>query len=177
MAEKPPFRIRRWFDHVPCDTPGGGEMVTKQEFKTETTIEAIMRKWAATGTLKHMMATEPQYGDFTNADDYLTAMNRVTEARDQFMQLPAELRQLCGNDPGAFLDLVHREDSAEVFDAFGLKHLHESIHGEVGKKEEGASTSAAPTPPAPSSKPTAEPAESESVQRPAAKSPGAAEGS
>ena len=51
----------------------------KQSFKDACDINLIMKRHAKTGVLDHLNVNPGTYGDFANADDYLTALNKVAE--------------------------------------------------------------------------------------------------
>jgi phage internal scaffolding protein len=79
------------------------ESLAQQHAKDETDINTIVRRFGLTGELPNGVRA-PQYGDFTDATDYHTAMNAVIAANNSFMQLPADVRARFNNDPGAFVD-------------------------------------------------------------------------
>lgn len=99
-------------------TAVGERSKTKQSFAEETDINAIMRKYLATGILEHQNMSPPRYGDFTSADGYLSAMNKVKRAEELFAGLPAKVRDHVENDPSKLLALVfdpkRREEAAEL---------------------------------------------------------------
>lgn len=74
---------------------------TKQAFKDECDVNYIMNRWKRTGEIpKSMINTiKPAYGDYSNADDYLTACNQVIAAEDAFASMPAFLRDRFANQP------------------------------------------------------------------------------
>lgn len=94
---------------------------TKQSFKEESDINAIMRRYLSGQTDVVMRRrTEPRYGDFTSASDFFTAMTKVKEAEMLFMELPAEVRAHVDNDPGKLLELVFDPERREECAALGL---------------------------------------------------------
>lgn len=80
---------------------------TKQSFREESDVNSIMRKYLSTGMITHLAAKPPQYGDFTNVDDYLSAMTRVRAAEADFQRLPATVRDYVDNDPAELVRLVN----------------------------------------------------------------------
>lgn len=98
----------------------GDEGCTKQEFKDDCDINLVLRRFYKTGVLTHARQHGGQYGDFTKAVDYHTALNMVHEAEDMFMSLPASLRAEFDNDPGLFLDFATDEENTEALREFGL---------------------------------------------------------
>lgn len=98
---------------TPINLSSGGR--TKQSFKDECDVNQVMRQWERTGQIGHVSEFTPQYGDFTNVDDYHAAVNQVNEAEAQFDALPAKIRKQMHNDPRvlmAFLDDPANEDLA-----------------------------------------------------------------
>lgn len=93
-------------DRVRVSQPEGGRMTTKQAMRDETDVRVIVRKYQQAGVIPRLEAREPWYGDFSNVDDYLTALNRVREAQSAFEALPSVVRDHVGNDPGEFIRLV-----------------------------------------------------------------------
>jgi len=87
----------------------------QQQFKAETDINEIVRRFGLTGTLPADYRP-PQSGDFTDVMDFQTAMNAVREAQENFMLMPPELRARFNNDPQrlmAFLDDDSNRDEAK----------------------------------------------------------------
>ena len=77
-------------------------------------INTIMKRFGITGEAPAPAHNRPgEFGDFSAALDFHTAMNRVTEAQQAFARLPAALRARFQNDPGQFLDYVNNSDNIE----------------------------------------------------------------
>lgn len=85
------------------DYNGDGRSLTQQHQKDAVNVNSIMQKYRVTG-LARQRATPLQFGDYSNAVDYHTALNNVQLANEMFMMLPAQLRGRFQNDPGKFLD-------------------------------------------------------------------------
>ncbi len=100
--------------------PGGGEQMTKQSMQAETDVNAIMARYMQTGTLTHLSDKKPSYGYFADAQDYLTAVNRVMDAHDQFQELPAEIRAHVNNSPAEFLEMVYDPERKQELVDLGL---------------------------------------------------------
>lgn len=93
-------------DRIRVQHPTGGQRRTKDSMALESDVNTIVKRHTLQGTRLPGPEGPHTYGDFSNAVDYHTAMNRVLAAREQFMQLPSHIRTHCKNDPGQFLDLV-----------------------------------------------------------------------
>lgn len=80
--------------------------LTKQAFKEECDINAIMAKYEKTGLLDHVNKVQGNFGDFSEITDYQSALNAVMDANDRFNGLPAHLRAQFQNDPAQFINFV-----------------------------------------------------------------------
>lgn len=75
---------------------------TKQEFKDETDINTLLRKFSVTGELPSGVRM-PTYGDFSEVTDFHGAVNAIALARESFDSMPAEVRARFKNDPAEFV--------------------------------------------------------------------------
>lgn len=92
----------------------GKKSRTKQAPAAQTDVKLIVRRYRETGDPDVLGLAKGVYGDFTGVDDFHTAMTRVRDAEEAFMELPAEVRQVCRNDPAELIRLMDSEDQAEV---------------------------------------------------------------
>lgn len=90
---------------------------TQQHFAEDADINTIVRRFNLTGELPTDFRS-PQYGDFTGVSDYQTALDSVIAADNEFMRLPAEVRERFNNDPQQLLDFVsdskNRDEAAKL---------------------------------------------------------------
>ncbi len=93
---------------------------TKQSMRDECDVNLIMRKWRKTGELAHLKQGTPRYGDFTNADDYLLACNRVLEAQQCFDALSSRIRDKMNNNPAELLAFLENPENREEAIELGL---------------------------------------------------------
>jgi len=77
----------------------GEESIVQQQFAADSDINVIMRRFGATGELPYRVDMG-LFGDFTEIEDFDSAVARVDRARDEFYKLPAEVRERFDNDPG-----------------------------------------------------------------------------
>lgn len=98
-----------------CDEPS----LAQQNAKEECDINTIVRRFGLTGELPTGVRA-PQYGDFTEATDYHTAMNAVISANNAFMQMPADIRARFNNDAGAFVDFCSDDKNRDEAKELGL---------------------------------------------------------
>lgn len=120
----------------------------RPEFKDEVDINNVVKRWAA-GQAPEPRIKPPLYGDFTNAGSYLDAFNQVAEAHEDFMALPAKVRDLCDNDPGQFLLNVNNPDKLRDMIELGLL----ADHVPTTVVPEPTAPPAPPEPPAPPAPP------------------------
>jgi phage internal scaffolding protein len=138
------MEFRKAYDHLSPDTryssrvsfidPETGEpleTLTQQHMKAETDINNILRRYDKTGLITHINQAVAQYGDFTEANEYQEALNRIISAQDTFAALPSEIRKRFGNDPGAFFEFATNPDNAKEMVALGLAE-----HEPVPKKQD-----------------------------------------
>ncbi|AXH74422.1 MAG: internal scaffolding protein [Microviridae sp.] len=93
------------------------ESRTIQSAAEDADINTIVRRFGLTGQLPTDLAI-PQSGDFTNIPDFHTAMNLVRQAQEEFMRVPAEIRERFSNDPQRLMSFV--EDDANRDEALKL---------------------------------------------------------
>lgn len=103
---------------IRVDASEGGK--TKQSFQDECDINTIMGKWRSTGYTNHVVLKRPVYGDFSNAMDYMTALNAIRDADEVFASMPARVRARVNNDPAAFIAFAEDPANEEELRALGL---------------------------------------------------------
>lgn len=92
---------------------------TQQQFKEDSDINEIVRRFGLTGELPSDIRP-PQYGDFTNITDFHTAMNAVRQAEEEFMRIPPDLRARFANDPQRLLMFVEDPNNRDEAQKLGL---------------------------------------------------------
>lgn len=86
---------------------------TKQSFKDETDINMIMERAAQGGTISHLAKFEGMYADFSDFD-FHEHTRKLTEGREVFDSLPAEIRREFSQSPAQFFAYVN--DPANIND-------------------------------------------------------------
>lgn len=132
MSERERFRFYSRYNPPPAVRLGcpPGSSVTKQQFRDECDINALMARYKA-GQLDDIAAKPlsvsavapprtPMYGDFTQVSDYQEAQNIVIRAANDFAALPAAVRDRFKNSPAAFLTFAAGKDAGAVFEELGL---------------------------------------------------------
>lgn len=92
---------------------------TQQQFKDEVDINNIAKNFGMTGKLPQGVRM-PTFGDFTEVEDYQTALNAARWAQHSFMQMPAEVRLRFENNPQAFLAFCSDSNNREEAIKLGL---------------------------------------------------------
>lgn len=103
------------FDIVRELTPvGDPNECAKQSFFEQTDINCIMRRFAATGVLPQV--TPGVFADISHLQhlSLAEAFERVDQARDSFMSLPAEVRALCDNDIHRYMAMIQTPEGVEA---------------------------------------------------------------
>jgi len=95
------------------------DSLAQQHAKDESDINTIVRRFGLTGELPQGVRM-PQYGDFTDATDYHTALNAVRAADEAFLKLPAHIRTRFNNDAGAFVDFCSDDNNRAEAEKLGL---------------------------------------------------------
>lgn len=114
---------------------------TRQEFKEETDINVIMRKYAKTGQLPQLIKQNPSYGDYTSVQSYQEAVEVAQSAQEKFRHLPVNLRTRFQNDPAKFLEWIdndanlHEASKYGLLNETGLSRLEGILEAERKKSE------------------------------------------
>lgn len=123
-GESPIFRTGYNYDteHVSRQTALAcpqDEGMTQQNHRDEADINTIVRRFGLTGELP-MPRDTAEWGDFTHATDYHTAMNAVKAAEQRFMELPADLRAKFDHNAGKLLDFLNDDTNRAAAEEMGL---------------------------------------------------------
>lgn len=127
-------RLQRHFEE---DKDGKPLTRTKQQFKDECNINVIMDRFKKTGQLPTMIKQNPQFADFSDMPTYKEALELVLYSNDQFMALPANVRERFRNDPANFLEFASNPENAEEMAKLGLMKPEavERVKSEKAAKE------------------------------------------
>lgn len=108
---------------------------TRQSEKKDCDINVIMARFEKTGVLP--VDSRPMFfADVSEVGDYRTALDRVRQADEFFMSLPAAVRSRFANDAAEFLDFVSDPSNADELVKMGL------IEAESAPAEERVSEAA-----------------------------------
>jgi len=110
--------------------------LAQQHQKDDTDINIIVERFGLTGQLPNTI-TPPQYGDFSGVYDYHSAMNEVTNAKQNFMNLPAKIRARFDNDPSKLIDFLANDENRKEAVSLGILNAQEPEISQVSAPAEG----------------------------------------
>lgn len=90
-----------------------------QSQKEEADINTIVKNFGVTGMVPTNVRA-PVFGDFTDIEDYQTAIEAIRAAEESFLKMPADVRKRFENDPQAFVEFCSDERNAEEMKKLGL---------------------------------------------------------
>lgn len=120
----------------------GQVSLTEQHHKDDVDLNVMVKRMGVTDGAIPPAAIDPRhFGDFTEAADFRTALDRTREAQQRFSELPADLRARFNNDPVRLFEFVSDPNNdAESVKLGLLSRLHAT--------QVGGNTPPAETPPA-----------------------------
>lgn len=125
MDRKPPFlRTAHNYDtNAASDETGLAcppeDKLTQDNFAEECDINTIVRRFGLTGQMPDNPRM-PSFGDFTGINDFQTAMNAIVSAKENFMELPANVRARFNHDPQQLLEFVTDDANRPEAEKLGL---------------------------------------------------------
>lgn len=122
--------VRNQTDRPVQRKPFLGRSRTKQADREAADVNAIVRKYRATGYVDQLQRRDPIFGDFSQVGDFFDAMRRVRQAEDDFAALPSEVRARCANDPLEFIRFMVNPANKDELREMGLEALAVRLHGE-----------------------------------------------
>lgn len=113
--------------HTP-DDPGiinTEPSLTQEHFADSCDVNKIMADYQYTGIMPQKPGAV--YGDFTNADDFRTALQTIVETQNNFLSMPPEIRARFGNDPANFIAFCENPDNLPELHRMGFtSHEYET---------------------------------------------------
>lgn len=99
--------------------------MTQQQFKDEADINYIVSMYDSSGVMPTFhgdgQPAQPVFGDFTSLPDNAQEMyNLMIEAKNNFDNLPLEVRKHFNYDPAAFLEFADNPENLDELVAMGL---------------------------------------------------------
>lgn len=108
-----------------------GTSRTKQAHKDECDINNILRKYQKTGMISHVNKIKGKYGDFSNITNYQDAYLAIEQAHENFMGLPASIREKFQNDPSQLLEFVQDSKNYDEAVKIGIIEKKAQIEPEI----------------------------------------------
>lgn len=103
----------------------------QQQFKDETDINKIMKKYHSGIMTSHLNRNPGRYGDFSQVKNYQESLNTVIKAQNSFMTLPSEIRFRFQNDPQKLLEFLADSKNKEEAIKLGIINADQTIQPEV----------------------------------------------
>lgn len=113
----------------------GDEQRTKQSFRDQCDINALVERHRQTGLIDHTNHRQPLYGDFTQSTDLKTHLDEVNLAKSEFDSLSSSVRALCNHSPVKLLELLATEEGCDSLKEAGLFVTDEIPADVVAAKE------------------------------------------
>jgi phage internal scaffolding protein len=95
------------------------EKRAQQHQKDDCNINIIMERVAKREVVP-LNLKSPAYGDFSNVPDFQEANNRLIQAKEEFMKVPAKVRKKFNNDEGEFIAFVNNPENMSELLEMGL---------------------------------------------------------
>lgn len=95
------------------------ESLAIQSQRDDADINVIVKRFGITGKLPESIVV-PSYQDFAEVFDFQSAMNVVALANQEFMRLPADVRERFGNNPQKFVAFCEVPENLEELVKMGL---------------------------------------------------------
>lgn len=100
--------------------PGEDEDLVQQHMRDECDVNVIMARYQKTGELTHLSGLLGEYGDFSDVGDYREGIERIMQADQAFMELPASIRDRFNNDPAQFIEFCSEKENLPELRKMGL---------------------------------------------------------
>jgi len=93
--------------------------LAQQQYKDETDINHIAKQYGLTGRIPTPTYL-PTFGDFTEVNDFQSALHAIQRAEASFLAMPAHVRERFSNDSQKFLEFTSDERNSDELKALGL---------------------------------------------------------
>lgn len=87
-------------------------------------VNDIVRQFGITGKMPSSVRM-PQFGDFTGAGTYQECLQAVKDAQNEFLKLPARIRERFNHNPQEFITFCQDEKNAEEGEKLGIWKLRQ----------------------------------------------------
>lgn len=100
--------------------------LTKQQFKDESDINLILKKFEKTGLIGYLNENPVSYADVSELGSYQDALSIVMAAQELFNNLPSAVRDRFANDPSKFVEFAENPANGQAMIDMGLATLVQS---------------------------------------------------
>lgn len=94
---------------------------TQQQFKDDTDVNVIMRRFLGGKSIPPITSKTGVYGDFTQLQSYQQSLNTVLQAQEEFSKLPSEVRRRFSNNPKDLINFLSDKKNDEEAYKLGLR--------------------------------------------------------
>jgi phage internal scaffolding protein len=98
-----------------------GESLTQQHHAHDADVRNIIKQYDRTGLIANVNRGVARYGDYSDVNEYREALDLVISANENFSELPSKIREMFGNDAGAFFEFATNPENADEMVELGLK--------------------------------------------------------
>jgi phage internal scaffolding protein len=120
-----------------------GESLTQQHHAHDADVRNIIKQYDRTGLIANVNRGVARYGDYSEINEYREALDLVIAANENFGELPAKIREMFGNDAGAFFEFASNPENAAEMVKLGLAEAPPVVE-EAPKRKESPSEPPAP---------------------------------
>lgn len=137
-VEERPMIISSKDERIRVATVNSEPSKTDGSFRDMVDINNIVAKYVQTGEIVHKARTEGIYADISQIGDYEQSLQKVVDANNAFMTLPAETRNRFGNDPGQLLSFLQDPENYDEGVKLGLLEPKKAQASDPIKRESDA---------------------------------------
>lgn len=95
-------------------TVNEGPELTIQSDRERSEIQHVLRKYREVGIVDHLRSVDLEFRDVTEFTDFADLMRQTSEARQAFMRLPPEVRDVFGHSAERWLAVAQDEEALEA---------------------------------------------------------------
>lgn len=132
----------KYVDGIDCQRAKDG--LTKQSFKDQADINAMVEKYRLSGEWGSENVRQPVYADVSGLGDYQEACNVVIRARSMFDALPSKVRERFDNDPGKMVAFLSVEENRPEAERLGMLAKKPQVEPGAGVAPGGTVATPAP---------------------------------
>lgn len=119
-AVEPVVCRSRRTEYLPVQKVFTKPTLTEQHHKDLCDANKLICKYGMSNLQNSFNLNPGFYDDFSNVDDYHSALNKVISADNAFMSLSAKIRSKFDNDIGKFLEFTLNPDNKDEMIELGL---------------------------------------------------------